>query len=181
MGKKEAPLTEKERFFKRLSHQTEELFNIEQKYITTHQDRLRFSSLLGNRSYPWGLGAIVEKQEGALFKLLAREGPIVLSHPDIQDKIKKWLGSPYEASAKLNNMKDALLIYAMRLKKEGAGKHIRGARKAEITRVVGAEKVLDVYEQFLSKLKELRTFIRTRGNPAGALLEWGNKLINNKN
>jgi len=181
MRKKAPPLKDKERFFKRFSRLIDQLFDIEQRCIATYQDRLRFSLLLDRRGFG-GLGDVVGTQEGALFRLISQEGPIVLAHPEVQNKIIKWLESSYEASAKLTNLKDALLIYAMCLKKERAGKHIRGPRKAEITRAIGTEKLLDVYSQFLSRLKELKKFIRARENPNKALLEWGVGFINdNKN
>jgi hypothetical protein len=131
------------------------------------------------------LGNYIYINGQAIFNLLEKKGPIILCHPDIQEKISSWLSDKKNASQKMTRLKNALLKFSCDQKlserrfKEGkpAIDMLNGSNKPIIKAIHGEfvvmlrglkkAKKVDLEQLRRVITAEMRTHLRTRAKISG--------------
>lgn len=102
-------------------------------------------------------GDILSAIENDIFEVLKEEGPILLYHPTIQEKILEWLSNEDIASVKLNKLKKSLIEYSLKYSAEDILFKV-GRPKKDIEEKLGKENIFAMYQELTLFLKDIKKY-----------------------
>ena len=123
------------------------------------------------------LGLFLYEKENEIFELIKSEGPIILCHPIVQEKIEEWLSDKDIASVRATKLKDSLLEYAF-------GESIKdriskiGRSEIESIRKLGKSRIKFFYHSLTDLFQEIKKNKENyKGNSIKEIIEDAGKNI----
>lgn len=102
------------------------------------------------------LGLFLYERENEIFELIKSEGPIILCHPIVQEKISKWISDKDIASEKMNKLSDSLLEYASEISMKGKHPKKVGRPKKDSVEKIGKPRIRLFYHLLLFLFKKIK-------------------------